>query len=132
MSKKVIKIDDKDYEVACNALTRFNYKKIFGVGLFADIKLINDFNIRQKEYKDKLMKDSSLTAEEIEEKVNNEFLGEMDALIDVIERLAYIEVFTANPNFGTFEDFLGGIENINLSADWISEVTELAVDSFRG
>ena len=54
----------------------------------------------------------------------------LDDFIDVIERMAYILIYTANNKIGSFEDWLKGIDKIDLSADWISEVTELAVNSF--
>ena len=53
---KKITINDKEYDINCNALTRFNYKKIFGIGIFEDIKRINDFNIEQEELRLKLEK----------------------------------------------------------------------------
>ena len=54
----------------------------------------------------------------------------LDDFIDVIERIAYILIYTANNKIGSFEDWLKGITKIDLSASWISEVTELAVNSF--
>ena len=54
----------------------------------------------------------------------------LDDFIDVIERIAYILIYTANEKIGTFNEWLKGIEKIDLSADWIGEVTEFAVSSF--
>ena len=54
---KTITICDKEYEISCNAFTRFQYKTIFGKGIFADIKTLNEFSSKQeqlrKELKDK-------------------------------------------------------------------------------
>lgn len=129
MSKKII-IDNKEYEIACTAYTRFLYKKTFGTGLMNDIKLLSDITTKQDEYRKELKK-KKLTDKEIEEKVNNAFLEDIDTFIEVIERLAYILILTATPNFGTFEEFLQGIETIDLSSPWVNEVTETAVGSFR-
>lgn len=129
MSKKII-IDNKEYEIACTAYTRFLYKKTFGTGLMNDIKLLSDITTKQEEYRKELKK-KKLTDKEIEEKVNNAFLEDIDTFIEVIERLAYILILTATPNFGTFEEFLQGIETIDLSSSWVNEVTETAVGSFR-
>ena len=54
----------------------------------------------------------------------------LDDFIDVIEKIAYILIYTVNPKMETFENWLKGIKKIDLSANWISEVTELAVNSF--
>ena len=62
----------------------------------------------------------------------------LDDFIDVIERIAYILIYSAktatgytgNGSVESFEDWLKGLEKIDLSASWISEVTELAVSSF--
>lgn len=129
MSKKII-IDNKEYEIACTAYTRFLYKKTFGTGLMNDIKLLSDITTKQDEYRKELKK-KKLTDKEIEEKVNSAFLEDIDTFIEVIERLAYILILTATPNFGTFEEFLQGIETIDLSSPWVNEVTETAVSSFR-
>lgn len=129
MSKKII-IDNNEYEIACTAYTRFLYKKTFNTGIMADIKVLNDIISKQDEYRKELKK-KKLTDEEIEEKVNNMFMEYLDDFIDVIEKIAYILILTATPSFGTFEDFLKGIEKIDLSASWVSEVTETAVNSFR-
>lgn len=130
MSKKIT-IDGKEYEIACTAYTRFLYKKTFGTGLMADIKLLTDLSTKQEEYRQELKKNKKLSNEEIDQKVNNAFLENLDDFIEVIEKLAYILIVTATPNFGTFEEFLQGIENIDLSSSWVSEVTETAVNSFR-
>lgn len=129
MSKKII-IDNKEYEIACTAYTRFLYKKTFGTGLMNDIKLLSDITTKQEDYRKELKK-KKLTDKEIEEKVNNAFLEDIDTFIEVIERLAYILILTATPSFGTFEEFLQGIEIIDLSSPWVNEVTETAVGSFR-
>ena len=124
---KTITICDKEYEIDCNAFTRFQYKTIFGRGIFADIKALNDFSIKQEKARKEL---SNLSEEEIEAEVNLIMMENLDDFIDVIERIAYILIYTANNKIGSFEDWLKGITKIDLSASWISEVTELAVNSF--
>lgn len=124
---KTITICDKEYEIDCNALTRFQYKTIFGRGIFADIKALNDFSIKQEKARKEL---SGLSEEELEAELNLIMMENLDDFIDVIERIAYILIYTANNKIGSFEDWLKGITKIDLSASWISEVTELAVNSF--
>lgn len=126
---KTITICDKEYKIDCNAFTRFEYKTMFGKGIFQDIKLLNDFS-KAQEIKRKELKAKNLTEEEIETEINLMMMEKLDDFIDVIERIAYILVYTADNKIGKFEEWLKGINKIDLSASWISEVTELAVDSF--
>lgn len=124
-----ITICDKEYEIACNAFTRFQYKKVFGRGIFADINVLNKFSTEQEKLR-KELKEKGLSDEEIEQEVNTKMMDLLDDFIDVIEKIAYIEIYTANDKIESFEDWIKGIDKIDLSADWISEVTELAVNSF--
>jgi len=124
---KTITICDKEYEIDCNAFTRFQYKTIFGRGIFADIKTLNDFSVKQEKARKEL---ANLPEEEQEAQINLIMMENLDDFIDVIERMAYILIYTANNKIGSFEEWLKGITKIDLSASWISEVTELAVNSF--
>lgn len=134
---KKITICDKEYDVSCNAFTRFQYKKIFGKGIFADIKTISEFSENQEKIRKELTQ-KGLSNEEIDKEVNLYMMENLDDFIDVVERIAYILIYSAktapgytgNGSTESFEDWLKGLEKIDLSASWISEVTELAVSSF--
>lgn len=126
---KTITICDKEYEIECNAFTRFQYKTIFGRGIFADIKILNEFSSEQEILR-KRLEEQDKTPEEIEKEIGLSMMENVDEFIDVVQRFAYILIFTANNKVESFEDWLKGIEKIDLSANWISEVTELAVSSF--
>ena len=126
---KKITICDKEYEVSCNAFTRFQYKKIFGKGIFADIKILKEFSENQEKNRKELAQ-KGLSDEEIAEELNLNMMEHLDDFIDVVEKIAYILIYSVNNSIESFEDWLKGIEKIDLSADWISEVTELAVSSF--
>lgn len=128
---KTITINEKEYQIQCNALTRFNYKKIFNAGIFEDIQRINTFNIEQEEKRIALEKEGK-SKEQIDKEINNLMLGRLDDILDAIQKIAYIEIYTANNKIGSFEEWLGSIEKINLSEPWIAEVTEYAVNSFLG
>lgn len=128
---KTITINGKEYEIQCNALTRFNYKKIFGTGIFEDIQRINNFNLEQENKRAELEK-QGVDKEQIEKEINNMMLGKLDDILDAIQKIAYIEIQTANPKIESFEAWLGSIEKIDLSEPWITEVTEYAVNSFCG
>ena len=45
---------NKEWDIDCNAFTRFQYKKIFGVGIFSDIKILNQLNEKQENVRKKL------------------------------------------------------------------------------
>lgn len=126
---KTITICDKEFKIECNAFTRFQYKKLFGRGIFADIKILNDFSDKQEKLRKELT-DKGISEEEIEKEISLLMMESLDDFIDVIQRIAYILIYTANNKIGSFEDWLKGIEKIDLSANWIGEVTELAVSSF--
>lgn len=126
---KTITICDKEYPIDCNAFTRFQYKTIFGRGIFADIKILSDFSEKQEKLTNEL-KEKGLKKEEIEKEINSSMMENLDDFIDVIEKMAYILIYTANNKVDSFENWLKGITKIDLSAEWISEVTELAVNSF--
>lgn len=128
---KEIEIDGKKYEINCTAFTRFQYKKIFGVGIFEDINTLNNFNSTSEKERLRLEKEGK-TKEEIQEIIDGLLLDKLDDFIDALERIAYIEIYTANPQIGSFENWLKGIKQISLSDPWIAEVTEYAVNSFCG
>lgn len=126
---KTITICGKEYEITCNAYTRFQYKELFGKGIFADIKILNDFSDKQEKLRKELIR-KEISDEEIEREISLLMMDNLDDFIDVIQKIAYILIYSANSKIGSFQDWLKGIEKIDLSANWISEVTELAVNSF--
>lgn len=126
---KTITICGKEFPIECNAFTRFQYKSIFGKGIFEDISVLNDFSTKQEELRKELKK-KKLSDEEIDNEINKMMLQHVDDFLDVIEKMTYILIYTANSNIGSFEDWLKGITKIELSENWTSEVAELAVNSF--
>lgn len=126
---KKITICNKEFNIDCNAYTRFQYKSVFGRGIFSDIKILSDYSDKQENLRKKL-KDEGKTDEEIEKQVNSEMMTNLDDFIDVIEKIAYILIYTADNKIGSFENWLKNIEKIDLSESWIAEVTEFAVSSF--
>lgn len=126
---KTITICGKEYSIDCNAFTRFQYKTVFGKGIFADIKVLSEFSDKQESLR-KELKAKKMSDEEIEKEINKSMMENLDDFIDVIERIAYILIYTANNNIGSFEEWLKGITKLDLSESWIGEVTEFAVSSF--
>lgn len=126
---KTITICGKEYKIECNAFTRFQYKTVFGRGIFADIKVLSEFSEKQENLR-KELKAKKMSDEEIENEINKSMMENLDDFIDVIERIAYILIYTANNQVEGFEEWLKGITKIDLSESWIGEVTEFAVSSF--
>lgn len=126
---KTITICGKEYPIDCNAFTRFQYKTVFGRGIFADIKILSEFSEKQESLR-KELKAKKMSDEEIENAINMSMMENLDDFIDVIERIAYILIYTANNKVESFEEWLKGITKLDLSESWIGEVTEFAVSSF--
>ena len=126
---KTITICGKEYKIECNAFTRFQYKTVFGRGIFADIKVLSEFSEKQENLR-KELKEKKMSDEEIENEINKSMMENLDDFIDVIERIAYILIYTANNQVEGFEEWLKGITKLDLSESWIEEVTEFAVSSF--
>lgn len=126
---KTITICGKEYPIDCNAFTRFQYKTVFGRGIFADIKVLSEFSEKQENLR-KELKAKKVSDEEIENEINKSMMENLDDFIDVIERIAYILIYTANNQVEGFEEWLKGITKLDLSELWIEEVTEFAVSSF--
>lgn len=126
--KKIV-ICGKEYEINATAFTRFEYKKLFGEGIFHDINILNSISAKQNEIRE-TAKEKGIKEEEINTLISNVLMDNLDDFIDVIEKITFILIHTANPQINDFEDWLRTIEKIDLSASWISEVTEFAVASF--
>ena len=126
---KSITICDKEYTITCNAFKKKKKKKIFNRGIFADIKVLSEFSDNQEKIKKELA-EKGLADEEIEKEINLYMMEHLDDFIDVIERIAYILIYSANDKIESFENWLKAIEKIDLSDKWIQEVTEVAVSSF--
>jgi hypothetical protein len=126
---KTITICDKEYVVNSNAYTRFLYKQTFNTKIFADIAILNKFNQGQEKLT-KELKAKKLKEEEINAEITTYIMENVDDFMDVMLKLAYIFIKTANADFMSFEDWLKEIETINVNDSWIGEVTELAVSSF--
>lgn len=127
--RKKMEICGKEYDICSNAFTMFLYKKEFKTGIMADIGRLQEFaEIQEKVTKDKKGK----TVEEIQKEVGLALMSEIDTYIEVTLRIAYVFIKCANPSFMPFDEWLQTIEGFNFEDKWVSEVTELAVNSFCG
>lgn len=128
---KTIVIDGNEYNIECNALTYIQYKKVFNKGIFADMDIIKDYLVRQtlkaNELKEKY---PQMSEQEIDAQVGNYMNNHIDDFIEVITRIAYILIYSANEKVEEYENWLRKIKNFKIDDDWVAEVTELAVDCF--
>ena len=128
---KTIVIDGNKYDIECNALTYIQYKKVFNKGIIADMDIIKDYLIRQtlkaNELKEKY---PQMSEQEIDTQVGNYMNNYIDDFIEVITRIAYILIYSANEKIEEYENWLRKIKSFKIDDDWVAEVTELAVDCF--
>ncbi len=128
---KTIVIDGNEYNIECNALTYIQYKKVFNKGIFADMDTIKDYLVRQtlkaNELKEKY---PQMSEQEIDTQVGNYMNNYIDDFIEVITRIAYILIYSANEKIEEYENWLRKIKSFKIDDDWVAEVTELAVDCF--
>lgn len=103
--KKIITIGGKEYSMKSSAYTQFKYKNDTGRKLLSDIQSITKL-------------------EQIEE---NEVLGEMDDVIEILLRMAYVMIDEADPNqVESYEAFLKETDGLFDNQDWIMDVITLA------
>lgn len=103
--KKQVKIGEKEYFMKSSAYTQFKYKNDTGRKLLADIQSITKLG-------------------ELKE---NEVLGEMDDLIEILLRVAYTMIDEADPKqVDSYEAFLKDTDGIFDNQDWIMDVITLA------
>ncbi len=102
--KKIIKIDNKEYEMKSSAYTQFAYKNMTGRSLLSDLKEFIKLEI-----------------------TDNLDLEVLDKISEPILDIAYVMIQEADPSqVKTKEEFLLGIESLYDNIDWISEVILLA------
>lgn len=103
--KKQVKIGEKEYFMKSSAYTQFKYKNDTGRKLLADIQEIT----------------------RLEKVKENEVLGEMDDVIEILLRMAYVMIDEADPNqVESYEAFLKETDGIFDNQDWIMDVITLA------
>lgn len=128
---KTITICDKTFNIDCNALTYIQYRKMFNKGIFEDIETIENFVSLQVILSDKIKKENPNISEvELTKQLSRAMLSSIDNYIEAVTRIAYICIYTANKNVGSYEKWLTETKRINTTDKWIVEVTEFAVDCF--
>lgn len=105
--KKIIRISNKDYTIKSSAYTQFKYKNDTGRNLLSDLQ-----SLRLK----------------IEGKKEEEVVGALDDMLDIVLKITYILIDEANQeNVGSFDDFLKGIDDLFSDINWIADSIECAI-----
>lgn len=126
---KTITICGKKYDIDCNALTYVKYKSIFKTGILKDMQYIQNYLIKQAVIAKQLDKKKISEAEKLSQ-LSEIMINDTDEFVSKITQIAWILIYTANNKVESYEAWLSSITKFNVSDNWISEVTEFAVDCF--
>lgn len=100
--EKIITISNKDYKMKASALTQFSYKDETGRSFLNDLQRLTQLN-------------------------DNTDINAIDDISELVLKMAYIMTKEADKNQVTsYEDFLGGIDDLFGSTEWLQQVLELA------
>lgn len=129
---KKINIEGIEYQVDCSAWTMFEYRKIFNRSIFDDINLLKKVLATQilaaHMYKEEVPGATEAEINAISAKSTEQ---ELEAFAEALLKITWIFMYTANTNIEEYEKWLKNVKKVNIASDWVSEVTELAVTSFR-
>lgn len=128
---KQIEIDGTKYDIEANALTYFDYERIFKRGVFQDLDILQKFVTTQVVLADKYKKENpDLTDAQLEILLSRDMRQNLDEYVLASTRLAYILIYEANNNIPEYKEWLKSIKNLRTNDSLIVEVTEFAVDHF--
>lgn len=128
---KQIEIDGRKYNIDCNALTYIDFRKKFNRGIFEDIKILQNFTVKQVVLANTLKsKNPNITEAELISNLSKTMLDDIDEYVEASTRIAYILIYTADNTISEYEEWLKGIKQLKTNDKWIVEVTEFAVDCF--
>ena len=126
---KTITICGKEHSIDCNALTFVKYRSIFKSGILKDMQYIEDYLIKQSVVA-KQLDEKNISEDEKLSKLSEYMITDTDEFIIKITQLAWILMYTADNKIESYESWLSGVTNFDVTDDWISEVAEFAVDCF--
>ena len=128
---KEITINDKKYKIDCNAFTYVKYPSFFENGIIDDMNIVRNYLVKQTLLVNKY-KQEGKAEEEIYILVSQILSNEIDKFIIKVTQIAWILIYTANEQIDSYENWLKGLKKFSISDKWISEVTEVAVNTFCG
>lgn len=109
--RQIVKIGDKEYSLKSSAYTQFKYRNDTGKKLLDDVQKITKMNELNQE----------------------DQISQMEDVIDVLLRMAYIMILEADEKqVGTYDEFLKSIDGLFDNTEWIQEVIKLAAAPISG
>ena len=128
---KTITICDKEYKIDCNAFTYVKYNSIFKTGIIKDAQKIQTFIVMQKIYEERIKQENpNISKQELENQLGDLMIDTVDDFIEIITKIAWIMIYSANNEIEEYEKWLKSISRFSINDKWIVEVAELAVDCF--
>lgn len=129
---KKIKIGDKEYNYNCSAYTYIHYKKVFNKSIFEDIRVLQEYLIKQAIILNDLkQKFPDITDENLADQLTRLMLQDnIESFVESATRITYILIKEADENIEEYEEWLKTVPALKISDDWIVEVAEFAVDCF--
>lgn len=115
---KTVKIGSKEYNMKSSAWTPIKYKMDYGTDLLKDISKLNKLNKEISKLK---------TKDEKEEAWMSEFSG----FLEMAYKIAYVMITEYDKTFKSYEEWLKEIDNVFSNENWILEVMECAMSTFR-
>lgn len=126
---KTITICDKEYPIDCNALTQIKYRNFFKKGIMEDIRVLQDYLVKQIVVATQIEEKQISEAEKLAY-ISNYMNQYIDKFVESITRITWIMIYTANKDIEEYEKWLKSIKVLKTDSKWIAEVAEFAVDCF--
>ena len=115
---KTVKIGSNEYNMKSSAYTPLKYRMDYGTDLLKDIGRLNKLNNDISKLKTKAEKEEA-------------WMSEFSGFLEMAYRIAYVMITEYDPGFKSYEDWLKGIDNVFSNENWILEVMECAMSTFR-
>ena len=126
-----IQIGNKKFNISCNASTYREYADKFTRNILSDLNKARCFINKQYSETQKLIKENpDLSKNEIEEKVFENTLDELDEFIECITKICWICIYDNNPQIEDYETWYKSLERLCLGDSWILEVLAVTAKCF--
>lgn len=126
---KTITICGKKYQIECSAYSYVKFVNFFDRSMTEDIQVLKDYLVRQTIIS-KRVAEKNLSDQEKISFVSECMQSYIGDFISSITRIAWMMIYTVNPDIEEYETWLKSIKKFNIDDDWIVEVAEFAVNCF--
>lgn len=126
---KTITICGKKYPIECSAYSYVKFVNFFDRSMTEDIQVLKDYLVRQTIISNQVA-EKNLSDQEKISFVSEYMQSYIGDFISSITRIAWMMIYTVNPDIEEYETWLKSIKKFNIDDDWIVEVAEFAVNCF--